>query len=96
MFNTIKGLIKGCRRRRILRDIKKAKRYFQEGRTRYMCNAFKIVSTNYFINPIDSLIPEFNREFLNAKYKKGSVWWNVYDRESRLEAFDKLIEVYSK
>lgn len=92
----IKYLRKECRRRRILRDIKKAKRYFQEGRTNVMCTSFTMVDVKYFHKSIDSIIPEFNRDFLNAKHKGGAFWWNLSDRESRIKAFDKLIEVYSK
>ena len=96
MFNTIEGLIKGCRRRRILRDIKKAKRYFEEGKIDYMCLSFMMVDMKYGKKPIDSIIPEFNRDFLNAKYKISSIWWDSDDRYSRIKAYNKLIEVYSK
>jgi hypothetical protein len=91
----IEDLIKEYRRRRILRDIKKAKRYFEKREADYMCYSFMLVSFKYY-NPINSIIPEFNREFLNAKYERSIVWWDVNDRESRIKAFDKLIEVYSK
>lgn len=92
----IKYLIKEYRRRRILRDIKKAKRYFEKRKTNLMCESFAMASTKYEEKPIDSIIPEFNRDFLNAKYKIKLVWWDWSDRESRIKAFDKLIEVYSK
>lgn len=92
----IKNLIKEYRRRRILRDIKKAKRYFQKGKEDFMCHCFMRVSTKYRKYPIDSIIPEFNRDFLNANFNRGDVWWSWLDRESRIKAFDKLIEVYSK
>lgn len=92
----IESLIKGYRRRRILRDIKKAKRYFQEGKNDFMCHCFMSVSTKYCKYPIDSIIPEFNRDFLNANFNIGHVWWSWLDRESRIKAFDKLIETYSK
>lgn len=92
----IKYLRKEYQRRRILRDIKKAKRYFEKGKSNHMCYSFEMVSIKYYEKPIDSIIPEFNRDFLNAKYKDCTAWWDVYDRESRIKAFDKLIEVYSK
>lgn len=95
MFKKIEGLIKEYRRRRILRDIKKAKRYFEKGKTNLMCESFAMVSTKYE-KPIDSIIPEFNVDFLDANYKRKLVWWDWWDRESRIKAFDKLIEVYSK
>lgn len=95
MFKKIEGIVKEYRRRRILRDIKKAKRYFEKGEADYMCYSFRLVSFKYY-NPINSIIPEFNREFLNAKYERSIVWWDVNDRESRIKAYNKLIEVYSK
>ena len=98
MFKKIEGLVKEYHRRRILRDIKRAKKYYQEGRANYMCNALHMVDIKYREKSIDSIIPEFNRDFLNAKYKQyyHTAWWDSSDRESRIKAFDKLIEVYSK
>lgn len=55
-----------------------------------------MVSIKYSEKSIGSIIPEFNRDFLDAKYKERLAWWDIYDRESRIKAFDKLIEVYSK
>lgn len=92
----IKYVIKEYRRRRILSDIKKAKRYFQEGMIDFMCLCFMRVSIKYCKYPIDSIIPEFNRDFLNAEYNGLSIWWDRDDRESRIKAFDKLIDTYSK
>lgn len=92
----IKFLIKEYRRRRILRDIKKAKRYFQVWNIGYMCSAFMLSDKKYHYKDIYSIIPEFNRDFLNAKYEEGATWWDRDDRESRIKAFDKLIETYSK
>lgn len=43
---------------------------------------------------LQTLIPEFNPEFLQAsKYER--YWWDVSDEDSRLAAFDRLIEIYS-
>lgn len=95
MIKKIEGLVKEYRRRRILRDIKKAKRYFEKGKTNLMCESFAMVSTKYE-KPIDSIIPEFNVDFLDANYKRKIIWWDWWDRESRIKAFNKLIEVYSK
>lgn len=96
----IKKILKEYRRRRILRDIKKAKRYFQEGVNDFMCHCFMLVDTKYRNQRIDRIIPEFNQDFLNAKKKSSdprwTLWWSRDDRESRIKAFDKLIEVYSK
>lgn len=96
MFKKIEGLIKEYRRRRILRDIKKAKEFYKMRTTDYMCSSFILVSEKYFRKHINSIIPEFNRDFLNAKHKECAAWWDRADRESRIKAFDKLIEVYSK
>lgn len=92
----IKYLIKEYRRRRILKDIKKAKKCFEETDAEFMCIAFQWSNKKYLYKPIDSIIPEFNRDFLNAEYKDRMAWWSWSDRESRIKAFDKLIEVYSK
>lgn len=92
----IKKILKEYRRRRILRDIKKAKRYFEEEKVSYMCLSFMMADAKYCKKPIDSIIPEFNRDFLNAKYEGAYIWWNRNDRDSRIKAYDKLIEVYSK
>ena len=93
----IKDLIKECRRRRILKDIKKAKKCFEETDALFMCVAFQMINKKYRYNPTNSIIPEFNQDFLNAQYKQyRSVWWDSSDRESRIKAFDKLIETYSK
>lgn len=96
MFKKIEGLIKEYHRRRILRDIKKAKTVYEMGMTDFMCSSFEMVSIKYYEKPIYRIIPEFNRDFLDAKHKESLVWWDVSDRESRIKAFDKLIEVYSK
>lgn len=94
----IKNLLKEYCRRRILRDIKKAKTVYEMGMVTFMCHAFMLVSAKYRIKPIYRIIPEFNKDFLKAQYKQEykSVWWDSSDRESRIKAFDKLIEVYSK
>lgn len=92
----IKKILKGYRRRRILKDIKEAKKCFEETDAKFMCIAFKWSNKKYLYKPIDSIIPEFNRDFLNAEYKDSRAWWDWLDRESRIKAFDKLIEAYSK
>lgn len=57
---------------------------------------------------IFALIPEFNFDFLDGNrntkayesYVKGDIplrdiyWWERYDIESRIKAFDKLIKIY--
>lgn len=94
----IKKILKEYRRRRILRDIKKAKEFYEMRITDYMCSSFILVSKKYYREHIDSIIPEFNQDFLNAEYKRDYIypWWDISDRDSRIKAFDKLIEVYSQ
>lgn len=50
-----------------------------------------------FYSDIQEYIPQFNRKYLNAE--KGRLqqefWWKPSDVESRLKAFDKLINCYS-
>lgn len=81
-----------------LEDIKKAKWYYTEGHELFMCTCFQRVNF-YKYNSYESihkLIPEFNRENLGSYIEeKHSIWWNVSDRESRIKAFDKLIEIYT-
>lgn len=94
----IKKILKEYRRRRILRDIMKAKKLYEMKITNYMCSSFLLVSAKYGRERIDSIIPEFNQDFLNAEYKRDYIypWWDVSDRNSRITAFDQLIEVYSR
>lgn len=91
-------LFKKIKRKRILKDIKKAKKIYELRLTDFMCLSFQAVNPEYYKKPIDSIIPEFNRETLNAQYKgfNESVWWDTDDRDSRLKVYDKLIEIYSK
>ena len=88
------------RRKQILKDIKKAKQIFLNGEES-MCFCFQKVNPKkyYTINNIRKIIPEFKpTTFINNFYpdKYFGPWWPVTDRESRIKAFDKLIEIYSK
>lgn len=88
-----------CRRKSILKDIKKAKGIYLMHESDYMCFCFFYVDSEKYWNPVEiqERIPEFNREFLGAKTSYGrGAWWEVEDRKSRIKAFDKLIEIYSK
>lgn len=88
------------RRKQILKDIKKAKQVFLNG-GKFMCLCFREVNPEKY-NTCDSIrktIPEFKpltftNRFVPDKY--FSAWWPHADRESRIKAFDKLIEIYSK
>lgn len=86
------------RRKRILKIIKKAKQAYLDGRSPFMCNCFQMVE--YSFNCYDDIvreIPEFKPSTfgLHVDEIKGS-WWKLSYRESRIKAFDKLIEIYSK
>lgn len=86
------------RNAQILEDIRKAKWYYTEGIEYFMCLCFQRVNYGKYHNyeSIHKLIPEFNRENLGSKVSNEfSIWWLTSDRESRIKAFDKLIEIYT-
>lgn len=62
-----------------------------------LCHSFNVVITEY-MNDCDAnitdIIPEFNREFLNATRLTDVWWWCINDYNSRIRAFDKLLEYY--
>lgn len=99
MFEFIKRWKERRRRKAILKDIKKAKQFYVNRRERFMCKCFfrvDFVKYTYYDN-IRQRIPEFTPE--TFKIGQGNVftyWWDPRDRESRIKAFDKLIEIYSK
>lgn len=97
MFEFIKRWQERRRRESILRDIKKAKQIFLTDKGRFMCLCFKEVNYYKYISTedIQKRIPEFNRKFCEATLNSPA-WWPYVDRESRIKAFDKLIETYSK
>ena len=64
-----------------------------------MCyNIYKAIECknyNYTRNDIYKIIPELNSEFLDGDWKRESgFWWNLSNTEARIEAFDKLINLY--
>jgi hypothetical protein len=80
-----------------LEDIRKAKQCYVDGIEQFMCLCFRHVNYGKYKNEesVHKFIPEFNRENLGAKTsERCSAWWLVTDMESRLKAFDKLIEIY--
>lgn len=88
------------RRKQILKDIKKAKQIYLDGEE-FMCFCLRKVNPDKYssIHNIRKIIPEFKpttfiNEFCPDKY--FGAWWPVTDRESRINAFNKLIEIYSK
>ena len=98
MIKLIKKWREKRRRKRILKIIKDAKKCFLEGREEFMCLCFAEVYPKFLDGGtltwnIQKLIPEFNRETLGATTSKDSnAWW--LSKRSRIEAFDKLIEIY--
>lgn len=100
IIDCIKNWIEYRRRKNILKDIKKAKGIYLRHERDYMCFCFFNVDSEKYWNPVKirERIPEFNREFLNTTKTscEGGEWWPVDDRISRIKAFDKLIEIYSR
>lgn len=98
MFGFIKRWKERRRRKSILKDIKKAKNIYISCNIPYMCNCFMLVDYDKYGRPekISEIIPEFKPETFNADKPYHYPWWSPSDRESRIKAFDKLIEIYSK
>ena len=86
------------RRKTILKDIKEAEYIYRCGQTPFMCHCFMKVDNDKYgcYEKIREIIPEFKPETFNVCPSNidGS-WWHPSDRESRIKAFDKLIEIYS-
>lgn len=59
-------------------------------------NEYKDKCVNDDFNIIKFFIPEFNRKFFNINKDNICYWWPRYDTESRLKAFDKLINLYEE
>lgn len=99
MFEFIKRRQERPNRESILNDIKKAKDIYLSRITMCMCQSFYWVDENRYdtYDEIRKRIPEFKPETFNIDPMLWSVfWWPIHDRESRINAFDKLIEIYSK
>ncbi len=99
MFEFINRWKERRRRKAILKDIKKAKDIYISCKTPFMCHCFILVDYDKYgcYEKIRERIPEFKPETFNV-YLAGvyTHWWRPSDRESRIKAFDKLIEIYSK
>ena len=100
MLEFIKRWKERRRRKAILKDIKEAKKIYLEGKVYFMCLCFSRVDPMKYdsFEFIKERIPEYNRTFLGADPDLLGTgrWWPIDDRESRIKAFDKLIEIYSK
>lgn len=86
------------RRKQTLKIIKKAKRAYLDGEEDCMCRCFMWVEPSFLCyKDIVKRIPEFTPDFFGVnKIHPISYWWGVSDILSRIKAFDKLIEIYSK
>ena len=104
MITYIKKLIIKRKQRKeiklIIEYIKFAKKYYlkcvNNGTYIGMCLAFNHASLNdrYYNKHITyRLIPEFNPKFLNGNGNEP-YWWLLKDSKSRINAFDKLINLY--
>ena len=103
MIQRIKNWFSNCRekrrRKKILEIIKKAKQAYLDHKSPYMCICFYDSEDSFCCyEDIVCKIPEFKPStFFSARIGnvEGS-WWCVSDRKSRIKAFNKLIEIYSK
>lgn len=99
MFGFIKRLIRLPERNSILNDIKKAKDIYVTGMAVGMCQSFYYVNYDRYTTyaKIRERISEFKPETFNVDPELlEDFWWRISDRDSRIKAFDKLIEIYSK
>ena len=88
MFNIIHNV-------RVYRWIKRAKKCYYENRDILgMCRAFHITAP-LLIQCVEDYIPEFNSHDL-AHISNYGYWWDIDDRKSRIDAFNKLLEIYKK
>ncbi len=92
------------KRKKVLEILKKAKRYYLAGiREHYykgMCYYIGKVlfksNVNFAYNTIQDYIPKFTPKFCGGKPDFLGYWWDTFDTISRIKAFDKLIDYYSK
>ena len=108
ILNNIKHLInkrKELKRLKLcLTVIIDAKNYYIRHSHSGMCNVFnRILFLHYYKyiektncnNWIKNNIPEFNSKYLiGIKMSHDKFWWDITDVDSRIEAFDKLINLY--
>lgn len=53
-----------------------------------------IFDTYVYYSEIKNIIPEFIPETFGLNVEYNHLWWNSEDIDSRIKAFDKLIEIY--
>jgi hypothetical protein len=98
MFGFIKWLFRHRRDNDTLKDIKKAKDIYASGTAIGMCQSFCWANYDRYnsYEKILERIPEFKPETFNVDPELlDDFWWRLSDRDSRIKAFDKLIEIYS-
>lgn len=99
MFGFIKRWNERRRRKSVLKDIKKAQYKYLSCESPFMCYCFMYVDHDKYgcYDKIQKRIPEFKPSTFNVDPNdiKGA-WWSAGNRKSRIEAFDKLIEIYSR
>jgi hypothetical protein len=101
MIQRIKNLFSNYRenrrRKQTLKLIKKAKNLYLEGVSDFMCICFYKASGSFFLyEDLVKVIPEFTPSTFGVNSSAIGGWWNRNDKISRINAFDKLIEIYSK
>lgn len=99
MLGFIKWLFRHRRDNDTLKDIKKAKDIYASGTAIGMCQSFCWANYDRYNSYAKILerIPEFKPETFNVDPELlHDFWWRISDRDSRIKAFDKLIEIYSK
>lgn len=87
-----------ARRKKTLEIIKQAKQVYLDGKEYCMCFSFMRVEDSFLsYENIAKRIPEFKPStFGIPETKQHDVWWPVKDRASRIKAFNKLNDIYSK
>lgn len=81
------------------RWIKRAKKHYESNKYTLagMCNSFAVTTSHRIIYyEISKYIPEFYPEFFGSNADSDDFWWDMYDFESRIKAFDTLLEIYKK
>lgn len=104
MFTILKKIVINYKNRikikNALKTITRAKKYYLNNYSLYMCPCFILsISKDGYVTTADIVqeIPEFNPSTFGVtetNYKLA--WWDSEDRTSRIEAFDKLIEIYEE
>lgn len=98
MFDFVKRWYYNRKRNSILKDIKRAKNIYLSDPYIGMCYSFYKVNQKRYdeYDDIKKRIPMFKPETFDVDPKLLlGFWWPIHDIESRIKAFDKLIEIYS-